>query len=157
LDGAGTPMADTATVIDLAGNPSAATVTFNLYSSSTVQNSSTLLFTDTETVAVSGGTATATSANYTPTQMDAGTDYWVATFNGDANNPAVSSGAAAQPVNVDAISIGTPPFDLLGTPVSAFAGAFSLVSPSPADTITFTLYNSRFIPVFTDTETVSII
>ena len=45
---------------------------------------------------LSGSTATATSAGYTATAT--GTDYWVATFNGDSNNAAVTSGATAEPV-----------------------------------------------------------
>ena len=46
---------------------------------------------------LSGSTATATSAGYTATAT--GTDYWVATFNGDSNNTAVTSGATAEPVD----------------------------------------------------------
>ena len=36
-----------------------------------------------------------------------GTDYWVATFNGDSNNDKVTSGATAEPVNVDTITTGS--------------------------------------------------
>jgi hypothetical protein len=46
----------------------------------------------------SSGTGSATSSDYTATAT--GTDYWVATYNGDANNGSVSSGAAAEPVTV---------------------------------------------------------
>ena len=73
-------------------------MTFNLYSSATTQNSSTLLFSNTQTVSISGSTATATSAGYTATAT--GTDYWVATFNGDTNNAAVTSSATAEPVTI---------------------------------------------------------
>jgi uncharacterized repeat protein (TIGR01451 family) len=45
----------------------------------------------------------ATSAGYTATA--AGTDYWVATYNGDSNNSPVSSGTALEPV---VITGGTP-------------------------------------------------
>ena len=82
---------DTATVTGLVSPSSGDTVTFNLYNNSTA--SGTPLFTVTVTVSISGGTATATSPGYTTT--GAGTDYWVATFNGDSNNAAVTSGAAA--------------------------------------------------------------
>jgi hypothetical protein len=108
----GSSIADKATVTGLVNASSGDTVTFNLYSSATVQNSSTLLFTDTETVTLSGGTATATSKGYTATAT--GTDYWVATFNGDSNNTSVNSSATAEPVTI------TP-----GTPVAA--GEFATI------------------------------
>ena len=75
-------------------------MTFNLYSSATTQNSSTLLFTNNQTVSISGSTAMATSAGYTA--IASGTDYWVATYNGDSNNAKVASGATAEPVTVGA-------------------------------------------------------
>ncbi len=87
----GSSIADQATVTGLVNASSGDTVTFNLYSSATTQNSNTLLFTDTETVSLSGSTATATSKGFTSSAT--GTDYWVATFNGDSNNSPVSSGA----------------------------------------------------------------
>ena len=40
----------------------------------------------------------ATSAGYTATAT--GTDYWVATYNGDSNNSQVTSVATAEPVNI---------------------------------------------------------
>ena len=88
----GESISDTATVSGLVSPSPSDTVTFNLYSSATVQNASTLLHSDTETVSIGGGgTATATSSGYTPS--DVGTEYWVATFNGDSNNAKVTSGA----------------------------------------------------------------
>jgi hypothetical protein len=39
-----------------------------------------------------------TSAGYTATAT--GTDYWVATYNGDSNNTPVTSGAASEPVTI---------------------------------------------------------
>ena len=80
----GSSIADQATVTGLVSPSSSDTVTFNLYSSATTQNSSTLLFSNTQTVSISGSTATATSTGYTATAT--GIDYWVATFNGDSNN-----------------------------------------------------------------------
>ena len=46
--------------------------------------------------ALVGGVAT--SPGYTATAT--GTDYWVATYNGDANNASVTSGARAEPVTI---------------------------------------------------------
>src|SRR5262249_18001083 len=66
------------------------TVTFKLYNNTT--GSGTPLFTDTEKL-VSG---VATSAGYTSTAT--GTDYWVATYNGDINNPPVTSSNSGEPV-----------------------------------------------------------
>jgi hypothetical protein len=88
----GSSVADQATVSG--GDNPTGTVTFNLHSSATVQNSSTLLFTDTESLA--GGVAT--SAAYKP--KAAGTDYWVATYSGDTNNKSVTSGTASEPVKI---------------------------------------------------------
>ena len=46
------------------------------------------------------GSATSPGFNTTAT----GTDYWVAIYSGDANNNSVVSGAAAEPVTINAIS-----------------------------------------------------
>ena len=83
-------MADKATVTG--GSSPTGTVTFNLYGNASCTG--TPLFTDTETL--SGGTAT--SAGYTTTAT--GTDYWVATYNGDSRNNPVTSGCADEPVTV---------------------------------------------------------
>ena len=60
-----------------------------------------------------GGTAT--SAGYTATAT--GTDYWVATYNGDSNNNAVTSGTAAEPVTISAATptLTTTPGGTVGT------------------------------------------
>src|SRR5207302_1088316 len=86
----GTAVADKATVSG--GFSPTGTVTFRLYANATATG--TPLFTDTETLV--GGTAT--SAPYTT--LAAGTDYWVATYTGDANNISVASGNADEPVKV---------------------------------------------------------
>ncbi len=86
----GSSIADKATVSG--GYSPTGTVTFNLYNNSA--GTGTPLFTNTQTL--SGGTAT--SAGYTTTTT--GTVYWVATYNGDSNNIAVSSGTAAEPVSI---------------------------------------------------------
>ena len=124
-------------------------MTFNLYSSATVQNSSTLLLSDTETVSINGSTATATSTGYTPPAS--GTDYWVATFNGDSNNAAVTSGATAEPVNIDTINTSqTPAIAYVGECLSDTATVTGLVSPSSSDTVTFNLYTASNTLLFTD-------
>jgi hypothetical protein len=86
----GSSIADKATVTG--GNNPGGNVTFNLYNNATATG--TPLYTDTEIL--SGGRAT--SGSFTPTAV--GTDYWVATYNGDANNASISTGDAEEPVNI---------------------------------------------------------
>jgi hypothetical protein len=90
----GNAIHDSATVTG--GSSPTGTVSFALYSSATVQNSSTLVYADPTADSLVGGTAT--SANYTPTSP--GTYYWVATYNGDGNNNIETSGASAEQVVV---------------------------------------------------------
>ena len=59
----------------------------------------------------------ATSAGYTATAT--GTDYWVATYNGDSNNAAVTSGTALEPVT---ITPATPAINTSQQPASATVG-----------------------------------
>ncbi len=135
-------------------------MTFNLYSSATTQNSSTLLFSDTETLNSSG---VATSADYTATAT--GTDYWVATYNGDSNNAAVTSLPTAEPVVVTPTSpsINTtqqPATATVGTAIADQATVTGLYSPSSTDTVTFNLYSSATTQnsstlLFSDTETLN--
>jgi uncharacterized repeat protein (TIGR01451 family) len=129
------------------------TVTFNLYNNST--GTGTPLFSDTETLA--GGDAV--SAGYTPTAT--GTDYWVATYNGDANNNSSTSSTAAAPVTVQAA---TPTINVAQQPASAVVGdsiaAKATVSGgfNPTGTVTFKLYNNAAgsgTPLFTNTETLA--
>ena len=131
----GTSIADKATVSG-GFNPTG-TVTFNLYNNS--NGTGTPLFTDTETL--SGGAAT--SKGYTATAT--GTDYWVATYNGDSNNNAVTSGTAAEPVTITPASptINTtqqPAIATVGTSIAdkaTVSGGFN-----PTGTVTFNLYNN---------------
>ena len=76
----GSSIADQATVT---GDNPTGTVTFNLYNNP--NGTGTPLFTDTEKL--SGGVGDV-SAGYTATAT--GTDYWVATYNGDSNNNPVT-------------------------------------------------------------------
>src|SRR5205823_5944622 len=98
-------------------------------SSATVQNASTLLFTDAnEAVTISGGTATATSDRYTHTCTPA--TNLAPTLNAAANNAAVTSGSTAEPVNVDTISTSqTPAIASVGQSISDSATVTALVSP----------------------------
>ncbi len=145
----GASIADMATVSG-GFNPTG-TVTFYLYNNSTATG--TPLFTDTESL--SGGAAT--SAAYTATAT--GTDYWVATYNGDSNNSAVTSGAALEPV---VLTPSTPTINTTQQPATATVGAsiadMATVSGgfNPTGTVTFNLYdnpNGTGTPLFTDSET----
>src|SRR6185437_11762318 len=106
----GTPIADKATVSG-GFNPTG-TVTFNLYSNP--NGTGTPLFTDTE--ALAGGSAT--SATYVATAT--GTDYWVATYNGDSNNVSVTSGTKDEPV---VVSPATPAINTAQQPATAVVGS----------------------------------
>jgi len=88
-------IADQATVSG--GDSPTGTITFNLYNNPNATG--TPLFTDANVALVSG---TATSTQYTATGT--GTDYWVATYNGNANNSSVSSSAAGEPVTITSAS-----------------------------------------------------
>ena len=87
----GSSFADQATVSG--GDSPTGTVTFHLYDNAS--GTGTPLFSDANEPLRSG---TATSNGYTATAT--GTDYWVATYKGDSNNNAVSSGNADEPVTV---------------------------------------------------------
>ena len=143
----GSYIADKATVSGGA-NPTG-TVTFTLYSNATA--SGTPLYTDAN-VALVGGMATSTGYTATAT----GTDFWVATYNGDANNAAVSSGTASEPVVISAAS---PAISTSQQPASAVVGGSiadkATVSggANPTGTVTFTLYNNpngTGTPLYTD-------
>jgi hypothetical protein len=132
------------------GNNPTGTTTFNLYNNPTAAG--TPLFTD--TVPLVGGLST--SDPYVATAP--GTDYWVATYNGDSNNNAVSSGTASEPVTVT-----RPPPVLINTtqqpattPVGGTIRDQATVTGgfNPTGTTTFNLYNNpngTGTPLFTDT------
>ena len=132
----GNTTSDTATVSG--GYSPTGTVTFTLYNNAS--GTGPALFTDANEP-LSGGAASSTS--YTTT--GAGTDYWVATYNGDANNVSVVSGLAAEPLTVNKA---TP---VIGTTVSAGSVVVGNTTSdtatvsggySPTATVTFTLYNN---------------
>jgi hypothetical protein len=147
----GTPIADKATVSG--GLSPTGTVTFNLYTNP--NGTGTPLFTDTEPL--SGGMAT--SQVYITTAT--GTDYWVATYNGDSSNATVTSGPTQEPVTVTAA---TPAINTSQQPATATVGSSvadkATVSGgfNPTGTVTFKLYtnpNGTGTPLFTDTETLA--
>ena len=123
-------------------------MTFNLYSNPTGRG--TPLFTDAQTSQLSGS-GVATSAGYTATAT--GTDYWVATYNGDSNNNSVTSGTAAEPVTVTPASpaINTSqqparrPVRHARSPTQAtVSGGYN-----PTGTVTFNLYSQPRRPTGT--------
>jgi YVTN family beta-propeller protein len=144
----GNSIADKATVSG--GSNPAGTVTFRLFNNP--HSTGTPLFTDTEPL--SG--ATAISKGYTATAT--GTDYWVATYNGNSNNHPVSSGTGGEPVTI------SPAAPTIGTheqPASTTVGGSiadeAIVSGghSPAGTVTFRLFNNPHgtgTPLFSNTE-----
>ena len=91
----GTPISDTATVtggVNPTGN-----VTFNLFGPGDTACAGPPVFTSPNSP-LNGNPPIATSGTFTNTA--AGIYHWVATYNGDANNAAVSSGCAAEPVTI---------------------------------------------------------
>src|SRR5208283_3375858 len=143
----GSSIADQATVSG--GDNPTGTVTFNLYSNST--GTGTPQYTDANVTLVSG---VATSAGYTATAT--GTDYWVATYNGNANNNSVTSGTASEPV---IISRASPAINTSQQPASATVGSSiadqATVSggDNPTGTVTFNLYSNSTgtgTPLYTD-------
>jgi uncharacterized repeat protein (TIGR01451 family) len=148
----GSSIADKATVSG-GFNPTG-TVTFNLYNNP--NGTGPALFTDTEPL-VNG---MATSAGYTATAT--GTDYWVATYNGDSNNNPVTSGTASEPVVITpVITPATPSINTSQQPPTATVGssiadkATVTGGSNPTGTVTFNLYNNpngTGPALFTDTE-----
>ena len=141
----GTSISDTATLSG--GDSPTGTVTFNLYNNP--NGTGPALFTDTESL--SGGVAT--SASYAT--LAAGTDYWVATYNGDSNNISVSSGDTAEPVS---ITPATPSVDTTIVNVNTDGSTSPLTQPaalgtSVEDTASFDNLVSGFTPTGTVTYT----
>jgi hypothetical protein len=145
----GSSIADQATVTGY--NPTG-TVTFRLYNNATATGSP--LFTDTKTLS----NASATSSGYTTTAT--GTYYWVATYNGDANNTTASSGTADEPVTVTAAtaSVSTTQQPATAGIGSSIADQATVTGYHPTGTVTFRLYNNATAtgsPLFTDTKPLS--
>jgi hypothetical protein len=144
----GGSIADKATVSG--GDSPTGTVTFNLYDNPS--GTGTPLFTDANEPLNAQGQATSTG--YTVTA--AGTDYWVATYNGDTNNSKVASGNGDEPV---VINQANPTINTSQQPTSATVGGSiadqATVSggDNPTGTVTFNLYDNPSgtgAPLFTD-------
>ena len=115
------------------------------------------LFTDPDVPLVSG---VATSTGYTATAT--GTDYWVATYNGNANNNSVSNGTATEPVTITKASpaVTTSPTPTSATVGSSIADTATVTGSAgtPTGTVTFNLYNNSSgtgPALFTDTATLN--
>ena len=143
----GNTTSDTATISG--GYGPTGTVTFNLYNNAS--GTGPALFTDANEP-LSGGVASSTSYTTTGT----GTDYWVATYNGDANNVSVASGLAAEPLTVNKA---TPTIGTTASAASVVVGntisdtATVSAGYGPTGTVTFALYNNATgtgPPLFTD-------
>jgi hypothetical protein len=135
----GSSIADQATVSG--GDHPTGTVTFNLYDNP--NGTGTPLFTDANEP-LSGGTAS--SGSYTTSAT--GTDYWVATYNGDANNNPVSSTNAGEPVKITpaspSVSVSAPSTGTAGQAIAAPAIQASLSGGfSPSGTITFVVFGPQ--------------
>ena len=113
-------------------------MTFTLYNNAS--GTGPALFTDANEP-LSGGVAS--SKSYTTTAT--GTNYWVVTYNGDANNVGVASGPAAESVTV---SKATPTIGTTASAASVVVGnttsdtATVSAGYGPTGTVTFTLYNN---------------
>jgi len=149
----GNSVADKATVSG--GDSPTGTVTFSLYSNSTA--SGTPLFTDANVPLVSG---TATSTGYEATAT--GTDYWVATYNGDTNNNSVTSGTAAEPVTITSVttSLTAAPQVLLPGFRGVGLGVLSATltgagKPLSGQTITFSVAGHRLCSAQTNSSGVA--
>jgi hypothetical protein len=142
-----TGISDTATVTG--GNGPTGTVTFKLYNNDT--GTGTPFFTSTAPLA--GGTAT--SSSFTPTT--AGTDFWVATYNGDGSNNSVTSDTAAESVRVAQAEpmITTTQQPATATVGSSIADQATLTNGfNPSGEVTFNLFNNPGgvgTPLFTST------
>ena len=143
----GSSITDTATVSG--GDNPTGSVTFNLYNNATA--SGTPLLTDANEPLVSG---VATSKGYIATAT--GTDYWVATYNGDSNNASVTSNAAAEPVTITTASptITTSPSAATATVGSSITDTATVSGgDNPTGSVTFNLYNNATAsgtPLLTD-------
>ncbi len=115
---------DTAALASLVNPAAGATVTFHLYGAGDPTCVDTPIFTSTVPVAADG---TATSASFAPAAS--GTYNWIATYNGDVNNTAVSGkcGDQGETVTVSGPPISTPPLPATGANVNTTLTISSLV------------------------------
>ena len=133
----GTPISDTATVTG-GFNPTG-TVTFNLFPPGNTTCTGTPAFTSTNPL--SGGSAT--SGSFVTTAVD--TYHWVATYNGDANNAAVSSDCTDEPVTISQATPAIATTPSAGGPVGTSISDTATVTGgfNPTGTVTFELFPPR--------------
>src|SRR5438270_192150 len=139
----GSSFGDSATVTASTGAPTpTGTVTFRLYS----DNHCGTVVAGPVTATLSGGSAAIPAVSMvTPSQ--AGTYCWVATYNGDVNNKAASSGCADEPIVVGQAtpSIATtqqPASDVVGATFKDRAALGGLFGVKPAGSLSWKLYGS---------------
>ena len=92
--------------------------------------------------------------------MNAGTDYWVATYNGDPDNGTATSNSGADPVVVEPYpaSITTAAVNAIGEVGVGIDDKATVTGFNPSGTVTFDLYDNPIAsgtPLYTNTETVS--
>ncbi len=152
-----TSITDTATVNG--GHSPTGTVTFRLFAPGDATCTGTPV--STSTIALSGTPPTSTSDPFVPGA--AGTYHWVATYNGDANNMAISSACGAEPVTIAqaAPTITTTPTP--GGPVGTSISDTATVSggSGPTGTVTFNLFapgntTCTGTPVFSSTNPLAV-
>jgi hypothetical protein len=118
------------------------TVTFKLYPDTASCTAGTgVLFTSTNPLSASAPFA-ATSGTFAPGAV--GTYQWRATYNGDANNAAISSTCGSEPEGILAATPGISTAASAGgkVPVTVHDTATVSGGSSPTGTVTFTLYPS---------------
>src|SRR5207247_2253531 len=139
------------------------TITFTLYGPNDATCGNAAIFTNTKAVVSSGGgTGTATSDPFTPSQ--AGTYRWRASYSGDTNNAATAT-ACNDPGETSVANDATPVLSAVATPTSLVTGSISDAatlaggSGTLSGTITFTLYGPNDATcgnaaIFTNTKAV---
>src|SRR5207302_1434748 len=140
----GTRFKDEATISGLSGGKPSGSVSWKLYANGKCEG---------EAIASDGPVTVTGNGKYsTPNgaaPSDGGTYYWVASYGGDANNKAVSSGCADEPVTVGQA---TPSIITMQRPAAATVGATfkdeatisGLSGARPAGSVSWKLYtNSR--------------
>ena len=157
---AGSQISDTATVTG--GLNPTGTVTFNLYGPNDATCANAPVFTSANRPLSGGPPPTATSAAFTANVV--GTYRWIATYNGDSNNNAVS-GACNDANEASIIIQDTPSFSTTASATTVAGGSLTDTASltngtNPTGSITFTLYGPNDAtcantPAFTTSVTVS--
>src|SRR5437773_2743446 len=99
------------------------TITFTLYGPNDATCGNAAIFTNTKAVVSSGGgTGTATSDPFTPSQ--AGTYRWKASYSGDTNNAAIAT-ACNDPGETSVVNQATPTLTTVATPTALVGGSIS--------------------------------